>query len=118
MIDTSKFLINNPPVPFDEYNVYSPYHVFHEGSFTTGVDKKQQEEYNLYNALRDFASEHGLYILDRLDSRYNKETADIERTLLNSSRCMTHWASMEELSGKYGWIIQEYIKQLEAWNKC
>lgn len=121
MIDTSKFLINDRPTPHNSTIEQSPYYSTCCSTAKLDAYERQQQEYNLYRLLSTYANGHGKYLLKSLEVEYDEVL--MKGKLLGRYEKLAvfvdnHHHQGYQAIGKYGWIIQEYIKKQEAWNKC
>lgn len=118
MIDTSKFLINDRPEPGSIHDDVSEYYVSYSRYNHEKINKRQRLEYELFHGLTELLTEQGIYLLREAEREYNRW---LDKNPVHSDHCTVVWMDgycVEVPVGKYGWIIQRYLKRQEAWNKC
>jgi len=137
MFDTSKFLFNNKPAPADQHRDPEPFSfeaisgdeaypdcivTFNHKDFKL-VERAHLLEQGLYLGLRATVTDQNLYLLDISLNRYEKmvkycrkkDYSTIVESSFDSSGMLYH---NKEWAGKWGWVIQDFLKQVADWNKC
>lgn len=118
MIDISKLLINDRPVPASQYDEVSEYYVSFSRFDHNKIMQRQQTEHDLFYSLCKLLPEEEIYRLRLEERKYNSY---IDNNPVHKDFHIELWSSNMlscEPVGKYGRIIQEYLKRKEAWDKC
>ncbi|ABY63255.1 hypothetical protein ST201phi2-1p432 [Pseudomonas phage 201phi2-1] len=137
MFDTSKFLINNRPAPSEQLPPKDelPFQRTQPGEPLPDIvvtfnpkDFKRVElahlmEQGLYLGLRATVTDQNLYLLDISIKRYESQVEYCYKTEWSTILESVAGPSgipytVKEWAGKWGWVIQDFLKQVDDWNKC
>lgn len=136
MFDTSKFLVNNRPEPSSkmppknqhewertqegapypdcivtyEYRGYDP---------IQAIESQHRLERGLYEGLRATVTQQNLYLLDISMKRYLDQVEYcVKQDYSSVHEEMATGPIWNQWLGIYGWVVLDFLKQVEDWNKC